>query len=150
MLNRYTDNKQLPFIRPELFNNKSNRASNSLSGKVTEIIVTDDEANHFAMLMPLLAQLSQDNRWLVWVDPPVSLPKSLLLEAGIDLNKVILLKTDDKHSTYDLARKALKVGTCHAVISWSGYLSGDELCGLEEAALTGKSHGIVIRRRLLD
>jgi len=119
--------------------------------KARGLVVTDDEADHFAMLMPLLAQLSQDNRWLVWVDPPVSLPKEILLASGIDLNKVILLKTDDKHSTYDLARKALKVGTCHAVISWSGYhLSGDELCALEEAALTGKSHGIVIRRRQLD
>lgn len=116
-------------------------------GKVTEIVLHDDELSNMPMLMPLLAQLSRDDRWLVWVAPPVVLPKALLMDAGIDLRKVILLKPDEAHTAYDLSRQALKAGTCHAVITWPGYLSEEELEGLEEAAHTGASMGIVIRRR---
>lgn len=117
------------------------------SGKVTEIIMRDDELSNMPMLMPLLAQLSRDDRWFVWVAPPVVLPKALLADAGIDLSKVILLKPDENHSVYDLSRQALKAGTCHAVITWPGYLSEEELNDLEDAAREGASHGIVIRGR---
>ncbi|MCP4598207.1 SulA-like leucine-rich domain-containing protein [Neptuniibacter sp.] len=119
---------------------------NQLAGTVTEIVVQGDDFN-MPMLMPLLAQLSQDNRWFVWIAPPVLLPKQLLMEAGVDLNKVILLNPNSKHSTFALAKQALSTGTSHAVISWPGYLSDDELNDLESAAKQGQSHGIVIRRR---
>ncbi len=118
-----------------------------LAGSVTEIIVQNDDCNSMPMLMPLLAQLSNDNRWFVWIAPPVLLPKQLLLEAGIDLQKVILLNPDSKHSTFELAKQALSTGTSHAVISWPGFLSDEQLNDLESAASKGQSHGIVIRRR---
>lgn len=118
-----------------------------LAGSMTEIVVQDDNFSNIPMLMPLLAQLSQDDRWFVWIAPPVLLPKQLLLEAGIDLNKVILLNPDNKHSTFALAKQALSTGTSHAVISWPGYISDQEFIDLELAAKQGQSHGIIIRRR---
>lgn len=138
-------------IRPSLTTPNQDSAalikSKQAPGKVTEIIMRDDELSNMPMLMPLLAQLSQDDRWFVWVAPPIVLPKALLADAGIDLSKVILLKPDDNHSVYELSCQALKAGTCHAVITWPGYLSEDELNGLEDAARAGSSHGIVIRGR---
>ncbi|WP_420597654.1 cell division inhibitor SulA [Neptuniibacter sp.] len=122
-------------------------STNKLAGTVTEIIVQNDDFNSIPMLMPLLAQLSNDNRWFVWIAPPVLLPKQLLLESGIDLQKVILLNPNSKHSTFELAKQALSTGTSHAVISWPGYLSDEQLNDLEGAATKGQSHGIVIRRR---
>lgn len=126
---------------------KKPTSRSSLAGSVTEIVVQDDNFSNIPMLMPLLAQLSQDDRWFVWIAPPVLLPKQQLLDAGIDLNKVILLNPDNKHSTYALAKQALSTGTSHSVISWPGYLSEEELNELEDAAKIGQSHGIIIRRR---
>ncbi|MGH1463131.1 MAG: cell division inhibitor SulA [Neptuniibacter sp.] len=123
------------------------KENNTLAGTVTEIIVQNGDFNSMPMLLPLLAQLSNDNRWFVWIAPPALLPKQLLIQAGIDLNKVILLNPDSKHSTFELAKQALNTGTSHAVISWSGYLSDAQLNDLETAATQGQSHGIVIRRR---
>ncbi len=120
---------------------------NHLAGKVTEIIVQDDNVSNIPMLMPLLAQLSKDDRWFVWIAPPVLLPKHLLIEAGVDLSKVILLNPDSKHSAFELAKQALSTGTSHSVISWPGYLSKTELSELESAAKSGESHGIIIRHR---
>lgn len=119
----------------------------TLAGKITEIIVQDDDINQIPMLLPLLAQLSQAPRWLTWVAPPAMLPRSLLSDAGIEINKVILLKPDNLNSEYQLACKALATGTAHVVISWSSYLSPGQIQGLEQAAYQGQSHGIIIRRR---
>jgi len=126
---------------------KPHSSRSGLAGSVTEIVVQNNNFSNIPMLMPLLAQLSQDDRWFVWIAPPVLLPKQLLADAGIDLNKVILLNPDNKHSTFALAKQALSTGTSHSVISWPGYLSEEELNELESAAKQGQSHGIVIRRR---
>jgi cell division inhibitor SulA len=117
------------------------------SGKITEIIMQDDHEYNFQLLMPLLAQLSQDERWFAWIAPPLKLPKAWLKQAGIDLNKVMMLMPSENHGIYELAQQALKAGTCHAVISWPGALNDQELKGLEAAAKTGHSHGILIRPR---
>ena len=119
-------------------------SGNTLLGKITEIITSDEQASSLTMLLPLLATLSKDDRWFAWVSPPKNLPKSLLKEAGIDLDKVMLLYPDDQNSALKLAKKALSAGTCHAVISWSGDISEIELSHLEQSALLGASHGILI------
>ncbi len=119
----------------------------ALAGKITEIVLQNGNFEQMSMLLPLLAQLSKDDRWFAWIAPPSTLPKTLLEAAGVDLKKVMLLQPDPAHSVYDLARQALQAGTCHAVISWPGSLSDQELCGLELAANCGESHGIIIRSR---
>jgi len=121
--------------------------NNSLLGKITEIITSDEEASNLAMLLPLLATLSKDDRWFAWVSPPKNLPKSLLESAGIALDKVMLLYPDEQNSALLLAKKALSAGTCHAVISWGGDLSEHEMSNLEQSARAGASHGILIRKR---
>jgi len=127
--------------------NQTMNPDNGLAGKITEIVLQGDDLSQMPILLPLLAQLSRDQRWFVWVAPPVLLPKALLQDAGIDLKKVILLKPDEQNSEYELACKALSAGTCHAVITWPGYLSSEQLQGLEAAAREGSSHGVVVRRR---
>lgn len=137
-----------PLSRPRPRINESAPAFHGgLGGKLTEIITHDSDLSSMPLLMPLLAQLSRDDRWFAWVAPPARLPKGLLTEAGIDLSKVILLHPDAEHSVFELARRALGAGTCHAVISWPGYLSETELAALEQAAVTGASHAILIRGR---
>ena len=116
-------------------------------GKITEIVTSSSELNDIPLLMPLLAQLSHEDRWFAWISPPVNLPRSLLQNAGIDLNKVILLYPDAQHSVLQLAKKALSAGTCHAVISWAEEISEHEIKNLEQSARQGRSNGILIRRR---
>ncbi|EPJ51898.1 MAG: putative cell division inhibitor [Osedax symbiont Rs2] len=120
---------------------------NALPGKITEIITSDEQGANLTMLLPLLATLSKDDRWFAWVSPPKNLPKALLTEAGIALDKIMLLYPDEHNTALQLSKKALSAGTCHAVISWNGDLSEHELANLEQSAKLGASHGIVIRCR---
>jgi cell division inhibitor SulA len=115
--------------------------------QITEIIVRGEAWNNIQILLPLLAQLSHDQRWLAWVAPPTLLPKAELKAAGFDLNKIILLKPDAQHDTMSLARQALKSGTCHAVISWFGALADDQLNQLAQAAELGNSRAFLIKHQ---
>ena len=56
---------------------------------ITEIIMRGEAWNNVQTLLPLLAQLSHDQRWLAWVAPPKLLPKAQLRAAGFDLDKII-------------------------------------------------------------
>ncbi len=116
-------------------------------GKITEIVTQSGDLGDMPLLMPLLAKLSQEDRWLAWISPPIHLPKALLQDAGIDLKKVILLYPDENLSAKQLAEKALAAGTCHAVISWVGDISNEEMQRLELSAQLGSSNGILIRQR---
>ena len=114
---------------------------------ITEIIMRGEAWNNVQTLLPLLAQLSHDQRWLAWVAPPKLLPKAQLRAAGFDLDKIILLKPDAQHDTMSLAQQALKSGTCHAVISWFGTLADDQLNDLAQAAELGHSRAFLIRHQ---
>ena len=114
---------------------------------ITEIIMRGEAWNNVQTLLPLLAQLSHDQRWLAWVAPPKLLPKAQLRAAGFDLDKIILLKPDAQHDTMSLAQQALKSGTCHAVISWFGTLADDQLNDLAQAAELGNSRAFLIRHQ---
>ncbi len=114
---------------------------------ITEIIMRGEAWNNVQTLLPLLAQLSHDQRWLAWVAPPQLLPKAQLIAAGFDLNKIILLKPDAQHDTMSLAQQALKGGTCHAVISWFECLADGQLNHLAHAAEFGNSRAFVIRHQ---
>lgn len=121
--------------------------SNGMAGKITQIIMPDEDEYNFQLLMPLLAQLSRDNRWFAWIAPPLKLPKQWLLEAGIDINKIMMLQPKAECDTLELAEKALATGTCHAVISWPGQINKTQLETLEKAAKNGQSHAIIIQPR---
>lgn len=125
----------------------SSAIDRALAGKITELVFQDGDFSQIPMLLALLAQISKAPRWLIWIAPPAILPRELLNEAGIDLQKVIFLKHDADGDCYQLACKTLAAGTAHAVISWPDYLSTDQIQGLEQAAWRGQSHGIIVRRR---
>ena len=114
---------------------------------ITEIIMRGEAWSNLQLLLPLLAQLSHDQRWLAWVAPPKLLPKAQLQAAGFDLNKIILLQPDAQHDTMSLAKQALKSGTCHAVISWFGSLADDQLNDLALAAEAGNSQAFLVRHQ---
>ncbi len=119
--------------------------NHALAGKVTEIVVPDKEPQTLAMLLPLLTQLSFDQRWLLWLTPPAGVAKPMLQQADIDLSKVMLLNASLHHSPHDLACRALQTGTSHLVISTEKGFDSTEMAALKDAARLGQSHAIIIR-----
>ncbi|MFP8965426.1 cell division inhibitor SulA [Pokkaliibacter sp. CJK22405] len=123
-------------------------ADNDTEGGITEVVISPKQAGNVQWLLPLLAQLSFDNRWFTWISAPASIDKNSLLSTGIDPNKCLLIKPSEHLSTYTLATKALRLGNCHLAVCWpTKEISTHEYEGLERAAEEGDSRCILIRMR---
>jgi len=116
-------------------------------GNVTEIIVSPEQAENIQMLLPMMTQLNQDNRWLAWIDPPQSLLNRWQQQSGIIANQIMILRSTATKSTLEITQQALSAGTCHAVIAWTNQLSKKDFGLLEAASAKGNSHGVVMRYR---
>ncbi|UZE94832.1 cell division inhibitor SulA [Alkalimarinus alittae] len=117
------------------------------AGNVTEIILSPEQAENFQMLLPMMTQLNQENRWLAWIDPPQSLLNRWQQQSGIIANQIMILRSTESKSTLDLTLQALSAGTCHAVIAWTNKLTKNDFRLLEAASAKGSSHGLVMRYR---
>lgn len=122
-------------------------ATPALGGRVTEIIQHSGEVSLSPLLLPMLAQLSHQSRWLVLIGAPVEIDRTTLATAGASLDHIRILRPSDKHSTLELARRALCTNTCHTVVSWHSQLEEEEMKLLQQSAGLGDIQGIVVRRR---
>jgi len=127
---------------------KSEPETETHEANVTEIILTRDKADCIQLLLPMLTHLNQDHRWLAWVDPPIQLLKQWGQEHDTSATEdIMILRSNDNYSAFELTEKALNAGTCHAVIVWTDKLSNEEFYKLESASSKGDSHGIILRYR---
>lgn len=79
----------------------------SAHGSITEIIQHSDPVSLTPLLLPLLAQLSRQQRWLALVAPPAELTRASLQQAGVLLERVWILRPDPNHASLELACRAL-------------------------------------------
>jgi len=153
-LNLLTDqnSQTITAIPPSLPSKENHKASSTQSSKpkanVTEIIIAKDKVDSIQLLLPMLTKLNQDKRWLAWIDPPIQLLKEWQLSHDeLATEEIMILRSSDSNSAFQLSKKALKAGTCHAVIAWTNILNNDEFSQLEKASSIGNSHGIILRSR---
>ena len=118
-----------------------------VTGNVTEIIMPEGQVENFQLLLPMLTQLNQEKRWLAWIDPPQSLVSKWQKMRGIVAGELLVLRSTTEHPAGDLAERALRAGTCHAVVMWTQKLGRSSLSALEQASAKGNSHGVVLRQR---
>jgi cell division inhibitor SulA len=116
-------------------------------GSVTEIIQHSAEVSLAPLLLPMLAQLSRQQRWLALVAPPTELTRSQLQQAGVLLDRVWILRPDDNHDTLELTARALDARTCHTVVSWLSAEDDRALDRLYRSAEQSGSQGILLRSR---
>lgn len=117
------------------------------SGNVTEIILPEGQVENFQLLLPMLTQLNQEQRWLAWIDPPQALVSKWQTMHGIVAGELLVLRSSEELSAQDLAQRALSAGTCHAVVLWTQKLGRQAFDGLQRASAAGNSHGVVLRQR---
>lgn len=118
------------------------------TANVTEIIIAKNKADSIQMVLPMLSQLNQEQRWLAWIDPPIQLLKKWQeTHQALAMEEIMILRSSDSISAYELSKRALEAGTCHAVIAWTSALSQEEFEQLEQSSAKGNSHGIILRNR---
>jgi hypothetical protein len=97
------------------------------------------------LVMPALARLSREGRWLAWIAPPYIPYAPALAVQGVELSRVLLVHPRTGTDGLWAVEQALRSGTCGAVLAWPA--AGDEraLRRLQLAAEEGRAWGVLFR-----
>ncbi len=90
---------------------------------LSEILCDSAGIGELGLVAPGLARLSREQaRWITWINPPFMPHAPALAAAGIDVNKVLLIRTGAADSNGQDAlwvlEQALESGACSAVLAW--------------------------------
>ena len=96
-------------------------------GALSEILGPAQGLSVLGLLLPALARLSREGRWIAWIDPP-QLPYAPGLAArGVELPRLLLLHTPGPDDGLWTLEQALGSGGCAAVLAWPRALPGQAL-----------------------
>lgn len=114
-------------------------------GAVTELLLSSQGIGELQLLLPALAQLSRQDRWLVWIAPPYLPYAPALAKAGIDLARLLLIRHENSAQQYWAMEQALRSGACGAVLGWPAKPDNRVLRRLQLAAEAGHAMGVFFR-----
>ncbi|HZW59410.1 MAG TPA: translesion DNA synthesis-associated protein ImuA [Woeseiaceae bacterium] len=122
---------------------------------LTEILLERYGSGELKLLMPALARLSQaagkprddaaDAGWLAWIAPPFQPYPPALMQWGIDLSRVLIVRPRQGSDALWAAEQALSSGNCAAVLLWSEAFDHAASRRLQLAAEQGASWAIAFR-----
>lgn len=112
---------------------------------LTELLVPREGIGAVQLLLPALARLSQQRRWIAWVAPPYVPYTPALAAAGVDLSRLLRVYPRDGSDGLGAVEACLRAGTCSAVLAWPMVGELPALRRLQRAAAQGHSWGILFR-----
>jgi cell division inhibitor SulA len=112
---------------------------------LVEIIIPDDHADAVALVLPLLAHLGEQERWLGLVSPPC-LPRSRILQDS-SINPLRMQQVNPHAGRSDMwtMEYMLQDGNYSVVLGWPSCDTELVARRLANAALAGNSLGILFR-----
>ncbi len=113
---------------------------------VTELLHDQYGIGELRLITPALARLSREqNRWLLWVAPPYIPYPPALLNAGIDLTSILVVRPKSTKDTLWVLEKALGSKSCSAVLAWPGNIKEKQIRRLQLASKEGNCWNILFR-----
>lgn len=114
-------------------------------GALTEILYRDSGIGELSLLMPMLAKLSEQKRWILWVAPPFIPYAPALSRWNVDISRVLVVHPKQIKDLLWTLEQGLKSGSCAAVLGWLEQVDNSALRRLQLAAEQGNSLGILFR-----
>lgn len=112
---------------------------------LTEILPQHEGIGEVRILGHALAGLSAQKRFLAWIAPPYLPYAPALAAAGIDLARLIVVKTHSPRETLWAIEQALRSNACGAVLAWPDKINYAELRRLQLAAESGPVLAVLFR-----
>lgn len=107
-------------------------------GQLCEIYAQPGSAE-ISLLFPILSQLSQHNKWLLWVAPPAIPYAPTLAAAGICLQQVLVVQSQNYEQALWCMEEGLRSGQCSAVLGWPQQWHKSHIRRLQIAAQDSQS-----------
>ena len=115
------------------------------AGALTEILPAHEGIGELRLLGPALAGLSRRGLRLAWIAPPHLPYAPALAAAGIDIGKLVIVRTAAVKETLWAAEQALAANACGAVLAWLQGAKYAELRRLQIAAEGGRAPAFLFR-----
>lgn len=112
---------------------------------LTEILCAREGVGELRVLLPTLAQITRQKRWLAFIAPPHLPYAPALAYAGLDLSRILLVSPATPRDTLWAVEQTLRAGTCGAVLTWLAQADFTTLRRLQLAAEAGKTWGVLFR-----
>jgi cell division inhibitor SulA len=109
---------------------------------LVELIPQREGVGELSILLPTLARLSADERWVAFVNPPYIPYAPALAAAGMDLAKAVVVRAQGSADALWSMEQSLRSGACSAVLAWTGFVTEQAIRRLQLAAETGRTLGI--------
>jgi hypothetical protein len=114
-------------------------------GAITEIIHAVPGCGELSLLLPTLAHLGRNGRWITMVDPPWVPCPATLHDRGLPLEKLLLVKTKNRRESLWACEQVVRGLPGGALLAWPQQLSFGELRRLQLAA-AGTRHSVFLFR----
>lgn len=112
-----------------------------------ELLVPQQGIGELSLLLPALSSLSQAGHWLAWVQPPWVPCAVAVQNAGVDLSRLLIVKTEKAADCLWAMEQILRSGIFAGVLGWPQVLSTKAQRRLQLAAEAGGCWGTVFSRR---
>lgn len=109
------------------------------------IEVISDAYRGVSLLIPLLARLSSEQRWLAWVAPPYVPYAPALVARGVEVARLLLVHDISAKQALWATEQALNSAACGIVLAWPADLQVAQLRRLQLAAEKGRCLGVLFR-----
>lgn len=102
----------------------------------TELLCSHHGGGELSVLLPAIAKLSQNEKWVVFIAPPFIPYAPALDAAGVRSDRILMIHPRNTRELLWATEQALKAGTCSAVISWFGQqdIANKDLRRIQQAA----------------
>ncbi len=114
-------------------------------GALTEILPQHEGIGELRVLGPALAQLAAQGKFIAWIAPPYQPYAPALAAAGIDLERVLIIKTAKDGDSLWAAEQTLVSAACGGVLVWPRGIRFAQLRRLQLAAEGGRCLAILFR-----
>ena len=127
-------------------------------GALTEVLHPAPGIGELSLVLPALAELSRDGRWIAWIAPPFRVLAPALEAHGVDPDRLMVVRdegaADGGARAAWATEQALRSGACAAVLWWPDAVRGARDGGarvfrtlrrLQLAAEEGMALGLVFR-----
>jgi len=114
-------------------------------GVLTEILPQHEGIGELRILGPALAQLASQGKFIAWIAPPYLPYAPALAAAGIDLPRVLIVKTANDDDSLWATEQALRSAVCGGVLAWPRAIRFAQLRRLQLAAEGGRCLAVLFR-----
>ena len=114
-------------------------------GALTELLLGKPGSGELSLLLPALAKLTQQAQWVMMVDPPWIPYPPALVEHGLDLERLLIIRTRSTKESLWACEQALRGYRGGALLSWTDNPGFARLRRLHLAARSGHKLAFLFR-----